>query len=407
MSSLIYGQGFILLMYQVYAITFPWVVYSIKHGTRIILLTSTVELLPYLAFSVMGGALADRIDRKRLLVYLNIACFVPLGVLFIWVSTPRWTWVIPLGGLAIGSVMATLLPTTESIFPHLVEPSQLLKMNARWEVVNYTAALLGPILGSIIWALGRFRLILLFLAMLVAISVIIRVLWHHPPFPLQTSARAPSIIDYLSLAVRLGKHPTLRWGIFYSWITNCLMAPVSSLLIILLRIRLHLPLTEIAPWLALANVIPWLLNQALGRLSSTTSWSDRAVIRLLGLSILAQGMGMGVISLSVHSWEAFLGLAINLGGVALYTTHWRLLRQRVTPKSWIGRVSGLSRSLAYSGYIIGGIVGLFVLPYVRLPQLTLFCSTGVVGVALVTLIILQGWGRIRLPGQDDIKWIDS
>lgn len=351
--------------------------------------------------------MADSIHRKKLLILLNIAYFLPIIVLALWSHHPRWTWAVPLAGLAMGGVMGLLLPITESMFPFLVPRSQLLRVNAQWEALNYTAALAGPILGGVILAHGRFPSVVAMMAGLVAASLFIRIFWHYQEdIAPQRGRSAPPNFTVVS---RLRKHPSLRWGIFYSWVTNCLLAPVSSasMLIILLRVRLQLPLVAIVPWLAAANGVPWLFNQLLGRRSTGLFLSDGAIVKLLGWGVLGQGVGMGLVGASTSPEQAFAGIAINLTSVTLYTTHWRLLRQRATPKAWIGRVSGVSRSLAYSGYIVGGLAGLFVLPDTTLPTLALICSSGVVLFALVTLVIHYRRPRIAMiPSEETALWLD-
>lgn len=107
-------------------------------------------IVPTILLSPFGGVLADRMDRRRLMVALD--ALSGLAVLLAGL-------LLPLGGIpVIGGLLIVLSvlgafesPTVQSCVPQLLPPEQLLRGNA---LVSQTAALAGlvtPFLGSLVY----------------------------------------------------------------------------------------------------------------------------------------------------------------------------------------------------------------------------------------------------------------
>ncbi len=77
-------------------VAMPVLVYRLSHSAPLTALTSALEALPYVLFGLVAGALADRWDRKRVMVAADLANAVVLG------SIPVTWW---LGGLSVVHVL--------------------------------------------------------------------------------------------------------------------------------------------------------------------------------------------------------------------------------------------------------------------------------------------------------------
>jgi MFS family permease len=108
-----------------------------------------VETIPYLLFSLPAGVLADRLDRRRLLIVSNLvrAAFlvtIPLGAAGGWLSLP----VLYAVAFGIGAVSVVFDVAYQSYVPELLEREQLLAGNQRIELSESAARTVGPTIGG-------------------------------------------------------------------------------------------------------------------------------------------------------------------------------------------------------------------------------------------------------------------
>ncbi|WP_082344085.1 MFS transporter [Sulfobacillus thermosulfidooxidans] len=387
-NSLLYGQGLILLVYQMYWVTLPWEIYSTTHNAIWALWAFIFEMIPYIGLGLVGGILADRFHRQRLLIILNLTLFLPILLLMMWHYHPLWHILVPLAGFFMGSSLASVLPITESCFPLLSPADFLLQMNARWEAINYVTGFLGPLIGGTLLALAGYVDILIFQGILVLIAVIS--LYRAPSLKnLGLPNRVTSFSLTRDIVLFLPRHPKLRWGLVFSGFGNFSLATYSSLLVILLRLHLHSSIAQIGLWLGIANGFPYFVNLFIQHASSGIMRLAHHPLRFMAIGVVAQGLGVLWVSWASIPWLVVVGQALYLGGVTVYTTFWRALRQQQTDARWIGRISGLSRSSAYTGSVLGGIMGLWLLHFFAVPQITAAAGFIVMVFGLFSLLIMK------------------
>jgi MFS family permease len=147
------GQSVNVIGNQVTRVALPYQVYVITHSTLAIAGLTIAQLVPLLAFSLIGGSLADAIDRKRLLVatqlglastsaalaFVSIQGSPPLTVLFV---------------LAIvgASFQAIEQPTRASATPRLVPAERLPAAIALNQLSFNAGSIVGPAVGGLILA---------------------------------------------------------------------------------------------------------------------------------------------------------------------------------------------------------------------------------------------------------------
>jgi MFS family permease len=130
---------------------------------------------PMLLFSLLGGAIADRVDRRKLMMWTQSAMMLVAFVL--WGLTAANKITVPLIILlafATGSAMSLNLPAYQSLVPQLVPRQDLANAIALNSAQFNLSRVLGPTLGGIAMAYlgisGNFLLnALSFLAVLVAL----------------------------------------------------------------------------------------------------------------------------------------------------------------------------------------------------------------------------------------------
>src|SRR5687768_7984175 len=135
-----------------YQICVPLVALTITRNPTTFASVSLVARLPWLLFSLVAGALADRLDRKRTMTLVNAGRAIALGVLAAVVAADAVElWMLYAVGFALG-VGETLFDTAaQSILPSVVEPGQLDRANSRLSATELTAnQFLGPSVGALV-----------------------------------------------------------------------------------------------------------------------------------------------------------------------------------------------------------------------------------------------------------------
>ena len=108
-------------------------------------------LLPTILLSPLGGILADRADRRRSMVTLDVLSGASVAVAGLLLPLGQEIGVIA-GLLVVLSVLAAFeSPTVQACIPQMLPPDQLMKGNAAVNQVQAIAGLITPFLGSVVY----------------------------------------------------------------------------------------------------------------------------------------------------------------------------------------------------------------------------------------------------------------
>jgi MFS family permease len=131
-----------------------WLVYDLTKDPFYLGLDLFLGQLPIMAFSLVGGVFADRLDRKRLLLYsqyIQMLCAFVSTTLFATHAVRVWhiltlSFVVGVGQSFGGPAYAALLPT-------LVEPENLANAISMNSIQFNLARIIGPTLGGLAYTL--------------------------------------------------------------------------------------------------------------------------------------------------------------------------------------------------------------------------------------------------------------
>jgi MFS family permease len=128
-----------------------WLVLSIAPRPAVALgITTALQFLPMLLFGLYGGVLADRYDRRRLLIGAQVAMGVlalTLGVLDLGGFAQLWHVYLLAFGLGLASVVDT--PTRQSFVSELVGPDDLPNAVSLNSATFNSARIVGPALAGL------------------------------------------------------------------------------------------------------------------------------------------------------------------------------------------------------------------------------------------------------------------
>jgi len=145
---------------QTYALSL--VVYAFHHSEADLGIVNAVSSLPVLFLALPAGALADRVDRRKLLIWAQVALLfqaLALGILYTTGhlsasnATLALAWVSGLG-LFAGVMSALTFPAWQSMVPDLVPRETLLNGIALNAAQFQTARMLGPLAAIALLLVG-------------------------------------------------------------------------------------------------------------------------------------------------------------------------------------------------------------------------------------------------------------
>jgi len=171
---------------QMTVVAVPVQIYTLTHSSAYVGLTGLFGLVPLVVFGLWGGAIADAMDRRTLL--LASGAGISLMSLALWVvaaSGVGSVWLV----LCLFAVQQGLLainqPTRSAVLPRILPSAQLPAANALNMTVFQFGAIVGPVLaGALIPVIG---LSTLYLADAIALLATLWATWRLPKLPPTTT----------------------------------------------------------------------------------------------------------------------------------------------------------------------------------------------------------------------------
>jgi MFS transporter, DHA1 family, staphyloferrin A biosynthesis exporter len=141
------------------AVARSYLIYEITGSAALLGLMSLASAIPMILLSLFGGAVADRFPKKRLIQMSQVAMSaVSLGNA-IAISTgylspqhPESVWVLMVGAIIMGIIMALAMPSRQSIVPELVRRDQIMNAVSLNTLGMSVFQLVGPALAGYIVA---------------------------------------------------------------------------------------------------------------------------------------------------------------------------------------------------------------------------------------------------------------
>jgi len=163
---------------QMQSIGLAWHVYVLTNSPLQLGLLGLFRAVPFMLFSLLGGALADSVDRKRLLILTQSSQMLLTSGLVAATATGHVTvWLLYLVTFLGGAASAFDSPARQAIIPNLVPREELAGATTLLTLLRRTAMIVGPGIGGLV--IGRFGLswnyfgnALSFLAVVAAVLVL-------------------------------------------------------------------------------------------------------------------------------------------------------------------------------------------------------------------------------------------
>lgn len=130
-----------------------WLVYEISNSELDLGILGAATAAPAILFTVFGGVIADRYEKRTILLIttsLNaILLFVLAGLVFLGIVTVWHIWII---AAAISLISGVDWPTRQTFFPHLIDRPALLSAVALNSVLWQSTRMILPAIGGLLIA---------------------------------------------------------------------------------------------------------------------------------------------------------------------------------------------------------------------------------------------------------------
>ncbi|WP_027703126.1 MFS transporter [Metaclostridioides mangenotii] len=140
-----------------------------------------ISTIPYIIFAPIAGRLSDNMNRKKIMIYLDLVCFIIIGGYAFILLNGRDNVLIAATVMFILSICATLYgPAVVSSIPQIVDEDKLTTANGIINQVGSVVNFLGPILAGILYGLLGIKLIVVINAISFLISAIMELFLDIP-----------------------------------------------------------------------------------------------------------------------------------------------------------------------------------------------------------------------------------
>ena len=123
---------------------FPLLAATLTRDPVLIAGITVATRLPWLLFSMVTGAIADRMDRRRLMIGADVVRFVIVGALGATIlAGVANIWQLYACAFLLGTGETLHVNAAQAILPALVEPADLMQANALFGSAQIAAAQFG------------------------------------------------------------------------------------------------------------------------------------------------------------------------------------------------------------------------------------------------------------------------
>lgn len=127
-----------------------WLVHDLSGGsTTAVGLVTFASFIPFVVVGPFAGAVADRFDRRRLLIGATLFGVLGAVVLtLITVAGVAEVWHIGVLAFATGAAQASTVPTRQALIANVVQPEHLLNAVALAGISQHGSRVVGPLFGA-------------------------------------------------------------------------------------------------------------------------------------------------------------------------------------------------------------------------------------------------------------------
>ncbi|PWV82236.1 Predicted arabinose efflux permease, MFS family [Prauserella marina] len=309
-----------------------------------------VQQLPWLLFSLISGAYVDRLDRRALLVAVNVIRGAVVGGLAVAIATDVVSvWLVYLAFFLLGTAETVVDNASHAVLPSIVESAALPNANARLIAMQYVAnQFAAPPLGAALFAGSAALPFGLNAVCFVLAAPLLGALRRIPPVSVERRPLREEIAEGIRW---LWRHQVLRMLALSICLMNLTLLAAFAILVLYAKQRLGLGAVGYGLLLT-ASAVGGLLGTAVAS-RLTARFSDSTLLRT---GLVVETLTHVLLAVATAPWLASITLVVfglhgSMWGVV--STTWR---QRVIPENLRGRVTSVYLLFSVGGAALGSLL---------------------------------------------------
>lgn len=297
------------------------------------MLATIFSNLPQIIISLWGGALADRFNRKYMIMLAD--GFIALATLGLAIS--YWIGfqdkILLLIVLAIRSTGAGIQsPAVNAIYPQIVPKENLIKIQGINQTINAVCLLLAPAIGGVL--LGSIGLVWAFMVDVVTAIIAITIMSIIKVERQNTAVNTNSMISDIRAGIGyVFEHSELKKLIVFYAIAFILLTPAMVLSPLMVERTFG---NEV--WRLTANEITWTIGSFIGGVFIAFRKQIKNKVFAIAVCFVAFGVAFGFMSIATN-FVIYLILILVVGFfMPILTTAQTVYVQEITEPNVLGRV---------------------------------------------------------------------
>ncbi|WP_103944407.1 MFS transporter [Thermomonospora echinospora] len=342
------GQAVSFLGFQVTAVAVPVQVYDMTGSSFWVGVLGLVNLVPLIVFGLWGGAVADHVDRRRLLLAASCVTWVATLLLLAQALLGVHNLALIMATVAVhASGFAVASPTRGAIIPRLVDKERVAAANT----LNFTASQIGMLAGPLAagYILAHWNYSAAYALDAVLFTVGLYAALRLPPIPpLGERTGSPGLRSVAEGLRYLATQPVLLMSFVVDIIAMGVAMP-RALFPELAETRFGG--AEAVGWLFAAISIGSMLGGLL------SGWIERVHRQGLALvaAIFVWGVAVAAAGLAHSLWLAVLLLAVGGAADLISAVFRQTMLQTYAPDEMRGRMQGVFVVVVAGGPRLGDL----------------------------------------------------
>jgi MFS family permease len=328
-----FGQGVSFIGTEIAEVALAYQMYQLTNSKLAVGLISLTHLVPLLSLTVIGGAIADAVDRRRLMQVQQIGMVCgSVGLAANAALAHPHVWALYAAQLVISSSFSIGVGAQRSMTPQLVDEHNFLAASALNSVTSQFGAVGGPALAGILLKFVELQWIYLadavsYAGALVAVFLLPRLVAHE-------DAERPSLRS-IADGFRYVRGQPVILGFFLVDTIAMIFGMPSALFAPVASDRFHDP--SLVGYLYMAPAAGALLVSLLS--------GPLRHIRRQGLGVIVAaslwGLAITAFAFAHQFWAALLLLGLAGFGDQISAILRSVMLYRISPSEMLGRVSGI------------------------------------------------------------------
>jgi len=323
-----------MFAFQMLSVAVGWQIYDITHRALDLGIIGLVQFIPSFVLALPAGHLADRFDRRRIV----LICQGVEGVATVFLAVGSWLhWfdeqAILIIVFVIGCARAFEFPTMQALLPSLVPAQMLSRAMAAGSSASMSAMIIGPALGGFLYVAGAGTVYITAGLLFIGAALLMwKLRLERPPLK-----REPATLKTIFAGITFIRHRPVVLGAISLDLFAVLLGGATALLPVFARDILHtgpwgLGLLRAAPAVGALGMSLWLARKPL----------TRKVGHIMFWSVAGFGFATVVFGVS-RSFTLSLVALLALGALDMISMVIRAsLVQLETPDAMRGRVSAVN-----------------------------------------------------------------